>query len=181
MNNPIKYNVEWVKTQLPEFIFFYGHHSSNNMVTKACLRQWWPCKFKSDNIEYISAEQYMMAEKAKLFNDMNAYQLILQKEHPGDIKKLGRQIKNFNEEIWNKNKINIVVKGNILKFSQNEELKNFLIGTGDKVLVEASPHDQIWGIGMYAKDPNVTNPVKWRGQNLLGFSLMHVRDIIKNK
>ena len=151
------------------------------MVTKACLSQWWPCKFKSDNIEYNSAEQYMMAEKAKLFNDMNAYQLILQKEHPGDIKKLGRQIKNFNEEIWNKNKINIVVKGNILKFSQNEELKNFLIGTGDKVLVEASPHDQIWGIGMYAKDPNVTNPVKWRGQNLLGFSLMHVRDIIKNK
>ena len=90
MNSPIKYNVEWVKTQLPEFIFFYGHHSSNNMVTKACLSQWWPCKFKSDNIEYCSAEQYMMAEKAKLFNDMDIYQLILQKKNPRRYKKIGK-------------------------------------------------------------------------------------------
>ena len=102
---------------------------------------------------------------------MNTYQLILQKNSPGEIKKLGRQVKNFNGEIWDKNKMNIVIKENILKFSQNVELKNFLISTGDKILVEAAPHDKIWGIGMDANDPDVKNPFKWKGQNLLGFSL----------
>ena len=113
------------------------------------------------------------------FNNEETYQLILKETSQKKIKGLGRLIKNFNDEEWNKHKISIVVQGNILKFSQNEELKNFLIGTGNKILVEASPYDRIWGIGIDENNPYVTNPHKWKGENLLGFSLMKVRDIIK--
>ena len=180
MENKIKYNLEWAKNQvIPEFIFFWGYHNKYNQITKSCLSQWYPCKFKSNNIEYNCAEQYMMSEKAKLFKDEETYQLILKETSQKKIKGLGRLIKNFNDEEWNKHKISIVVQGNILKFSQNEELKNFLIGTGDKILVEASPYDRIWGIGIDENNPYVTNPHKWKGENLLGFSLMEVRDIIK--
>ena len=182
MESKIKYNVEWAKNEvIPEFLFFWGHHSKNNKITKSCLSQWWPCKFKSNNIEYNCAEQYMMSEKAKLFKDEETYQLILKERSQKTIKHLGRLIKNFNDKEWNKNKIKIVVQGNILKFSQNEELKNYLIETGDKILVEASPYDKIWGIGLDENNPDARNPYKWKGENLLGFSLMEVRDIIKNK
>ena len=181
MDNQIKYDTEWAKCQVnPEFVFFWGHTSKNNQISKCCLSQFWPCQFKSNNIEYCCAEQFMMSEKAKLFKDEASYQLILKETSQPKIKQLGRLIKNFNEDEWNKNKIKIVVQGNILKFTQNEELKNFLLQTGNKILVEASPKDRIWGIGLDENDPNSKNPIKWRGQNLLGFSLMEVRDIIKN-
>ena len=178
----IEYNIEWAKNQvLPEFLLFYGHYSKDNKITKSCLSQWWPCKFNANGIVYNCAEQYMMSEKAKLFKDEETYQMILKETSQNIIKSYGRKIKNFNDEVWNKNKVNIVVQGNILKFSQNEDLKQFLIGTGDKILVEASPTDKIWGIGLDQKNPDSRNPYKWRGENLLGFSLMKVRDIIKNK
>ena len=182
MEKKIKYNVEWAKNEvIPEFLFFWGHKSKNNKVTKSCLSQWWPCTFKSNNIEYNCAEQYMMSEKAKFFKDEETYQLIMKESSPNKIKQLGRLVKNFNYEEWKKNKVNIVVQGNILKFSQNEELKKFLIETGDKILVEASPYDRIWGIGLNENNPDAKNPFKWKGENLLGFSLMEVRDIIKSK
>ena len=182
MNKKIKYDIEWAKNEvLPEFLFFWGHKSYGNQIRKPCLSQWWPCKFKSNGIEYNCAEQYMMSEKAKLFKDEETNQLILKETSQRNIKQLGRLIKNFNEEVWNKNKINIVVQGNFLKFSQNEELKQFLIETGSKILVEASPKDRIWGIGLDEKNPDARNPLKWKGLNLLGFSLMEVRDIINNK
>ncbi len=182
MESEIKYNLKWLKNQvIPEFVFFWGHKQKGNNITKSCLSQWWPCKFKDNNIEYNCAEQYMMSQKAKLFKDEEIYQLILKESSQAKIKKYGRQIKNFDETEWNKNKVRIVVEGNILKFSQNEDLKQFLIETGDKILVEASPHDKIWGIGMDANNPDVYDPNKWKGENLLGFSLMQVRDIIKNK
>ena len=176
----MKYSIEWAKNQvIPEFLFFWGHTNKQNKITKACLSQWWPCKFNANGIEYNCAEQYMMSEKAKLFNDQEIYQLILKESSQAKIKKLGRCIKNFNEAIWNKNKVSIVIQGNILKFSQNIELKNFLIETGNKILVEASPYDKIWGIGLDENNPDCRNPFKWKGENLLGFSLMEVRDIIK--
>ena len=176
----MKYSIEWAKNQvIPEFLFFWGHTNKQNKITKACLSQWWPCKFNANGIEYNCAEQYMMSEKAKLFNDQEIYQLILKESSQAKIKKLGRCIKNFNEAIWNKNKASIVIQGNILKFSQNIELKNFLIETGNKILVEASPYDKIWGIGLDENNPDCRNPFKWKGENLLGFSLMEVRDIIK--
>ncbi len=177
-----EYNIEWAKNQvIPEFVLFYGHFSRNNEITKSCLSQWWPCKFKSNGIEYNCAEQYMMSEKAKLFKDEEIYKLILKETSQKRIKGYGRKIKNFNDEEWNKKKVNIVIQGNLLKFSQNEDLKKFLIGTGDKILVEASPYDKIWGIGLAKDNPDSFNPYKWKGENLLGFSLMKVRDIIKNQ
>jgi ribA/ribD-fused uncharacterized protein len=120
----------------------------------------------------------MMAQKAKLFNDQQIFDMIIKKESPKDVKELGRQIKNFDAALWDKNKYQIVVQGNCLKFSQNESLKQFLIQTKDKVLVEASPVDIIWGIGLTEDSPNAKNPIEWRGENLLGFVLMEVRNKI---
>ena len=180
MKKAIEYNIEWAKQQvIPEFIFFWKHYNNKKFLTKSCLSQFFPCKFKSNDIEYNCAEQYMMSEKAKLFKDEETYQLILKETSPDKIKRLGRQIKNFNNREWDKNKLNIILQGNILKFSQNEDLKKFLIETGDKILVEASPYDKIWGIGLDQNNPDSSNPLKWNGINLLGFSLMQVRDIIK--
>ena len=118
----------------------------------------------------------MMAEKARLFNDKEVEEKIMECEYPKKIKALGRTVKNFNEDIWNDNKYDIVLRGNYAKFSQNEELKKFIINTKNRVLVEASPYDSIWGIKMSYEDNNIENPHCWQGKNLLGFALMEVRD-----
>ena len=89
---------------------------------------------------------------------------------------IGRKIKGFNQDVWDKHKYDIVYKGNYAKFSQNEALRSFLEHTEDKVLVEASPFDEIWGIKMSMDNLDINNPEKWNGQNLLGFVLMDVRD-----
>jgi ribA/ribD-fused uncharacterized protein len=98
---------------------------------------------------------------------------------PKEIKALGRKVKGFDETLWNKVKYSIVLNGNFLKFTQNPSLREFILSTGDDILVEASPYDAVWGIRMSANDENATNPMKWRGTNLLGFALMEVRDEIK--
>ena len=101
-----EYNIEWAKNQvIPKFVLFFGHFSRNNEITKSCLSQWWPCKFKSNGIEYNCAEQYMMSEKAKLFKDEEIYKLILKETSQKRIKGYGRKIKNFNDEEWNKKKL----------------------------------------------------------------------------
>ena len=161
----------------PELLLFYGHKVTNP-VTETCLSQWYPCKFEVDNITYTSAEQYMMAEKAKLFGDEEIRTQILNTSDPRKCKALGRKVKNFDKDLWNQNKIQIVNQGNKEKFMQNDTLKQFLLSTGDKVLVEASPTDRIWGIGLGKNNPDALDPAKWRGKNLLGFSLMNVRESI---
>jgi ribA/ribD-fused uncharacterized protein len=88
---------------------------------------------------------------------------------------LGQEVRGFDEEIWRHHRFGIVVKGNQAKFTQNETLKVFLLNTKARVLVEASPVDRVWGIGLAEDDPHATNPEKWRGLNLLGFALMKVR------
>ena len=90
-------------------------------------------------------------------------------------------MRNFREEIWNQYKFEIVVRGNILKFSQNKELKKFLLSTNDAVLVEASPYDKVWGVGLKRDDVKINNPNKWQGENLLGFALMEVREKLQKK
>ena len=117
----------------------------------------------------------MMAEKARLF-DGSATDAILTASNPGEAKKLGRQIRNFDQAIWEAHRFEIVVRGNLAKFSQHGSLKQYLLGTGDRVLVEASPRDRIWGIGLSASDPAAPNPYDWKGLNLLGFALMAVRE-----
>ena len=123
----------------------------------------------------------MMAEKARIFKDEEAKKKILVVHSPHGAKKLGRQVKNFDPVIWNEHKFDIVVKGNYHKFSQHEDLRTFLLNTKNRVLVEASPRDQIWGIGMSEKNEKAHNPNLWRGQNLLGFALMEVRDRLNKK
>ncbi|EJH4942517.1 NADAR family protein [Listeria monocytogenes] len=164
-----------------KYIFFWGHQpAEDGKISKSCFSQWWICSFKVDGVEYNCAEQFMMAEKAKLFNDMEMREKILAAKHPKQAKDFGRLIRGFQEDIWLKNRFNIVMRANQAKFSQNEELKKFLMQTKKRILVEASPVDKIWGIGMAADNKNVENPLYWKGLNLLGFALMAVRDKLEN-
>jgi len=135
--------------------------------------------FKVDGIEYKSAEHFMMAKKAELFEDFEIMNQIIKANSPADVKKLGREVKNYNDAIWLENRYEIVKTGNFYKFSQNPELQKFLSSTGEKVLVEASPVDAIWGIGLASDHKNANNPKEWKGLNLLGFALMEVRDELK--
>lgn len=163
-------------TEQHDFLFFWGHQEKHpHSVTKACLSQWYPARFEVNGQTYISAEQYMMAAKAKLFKDQSVYDRILHKTEQGKIKALGRQIKGFDEATWTLHRLDIVFEANLAKFSQNPALKNFLFNTGNRVLVEASPVDFIWGIGFCQDAPEANNPDSWPGENLLGFCLMEVR------
>lgn len=118
----------------------------------------------------------MMAEKAALFGDSATRDQILQAPNPGAAKALGRKILGFDESIWLQNRFSIVVRANEAKFSQHQELGHFLVQTGSRILVEASPVDRIWGIGLAKDDERVNDPNLWQGLNLLGFALMRVRD-----
>ncbi len=122
----------------------------------------------------------MMAEKARLFNDEPVLNRILKARSPGEAKKLGRLVKGFNEEKWSEHRFDIVCRANYAKFSQNPKLKQFLINTGTKVLVEASPVDKIWGVGLAATHDHIHNPRLWKGLNLLGYALMVVREPLYN-
>lgn len=117
----------------------------------------------------------MMEQKALLFKDIETAEKVLMADNPGKAKALGRCINNFDQELWDNRKTDIVVQGNIQQFSQNLELHEFLVNTGQRVLVEASPVDKIWGAGLAINDPLINDPKNWKGLNLLGFSLMEVR------
>lgn len=162
----------------PDYLLFWGHTRSGANVGKECLSQWWPAAFVADGVGYRSAEHFMMAEKARLFGDEETRGRIIDVSNPNAAKQLGRTVKGFDESLWNRERFGIVVRGSVEKFSQNPELKEFLLGTGDRVLVEASPVDRIWGIGLAADHPHATNPERWRGLNLLGFALMEARRLI---
>jgi ribA/ribD-fused uncharacterized protein len=162
-----------------KYISFWGHQPSlDGTITKTCFSQWWLSSFVVDEIEYKTAEHWMMAEKARLFGDMETLAKIIVCQTPAEAKKLGREVQNFVVEIWKEKCFEIVVKGNFHKFSQNKELKEFLLNTKKRVIVEASPRDPIWGIGLGINNPNTENPEGWRGTNLLGFALMEVRDLL---
>jgi len=144
------------------------------------LCQWWKANIVEDDITFNCCEQYMMYHKAMLFNDKEIASKILAAEKPREQKNLGRSVKNFNEKIWNENKEQIVYNGNYLKFTQNEDLKEYLKDTNPYQLVEANKYDKIWGIGMFAHDENILNTKIW-GKNLLGKILMKVRDTFITK
>ncbi len=164
-----------------KFLFFWGHTpSKDGSIIKSCFSQWWKASFSKENENYKTAEHFMMAEKARLFQSLEIRAEIIACEHPAEVKKLGRKVANFNSKIWDEQKYAIVKEANLLKFSQHADLKEFLVNTKDRVLVEASPVDAIWGIGLAQNDPDAQNPNLWQGENLLGFALMEVRDEIKN-
>lgn len=162
-----------------DFLFFYGHTNDKKEVTKSSLSQWYIKDFKENDLLFNCMEKYMMYNKALLFDDKDIANEILNNNQPKAIKELGRKVKNFNDELWDKMKYKIVFTGNYYKFSQNTDLRNFLLSTKNKVLVEASPYDKVWGIKIKYDDENIENPFCWKGKNLLGFALMEARDEIK--
>jgi len=165
-----------------DFLFFYGANGNEYHVDASCLSQHFVAPFRREFAQmkvFRTAEHYMMHEKALLFDDAEIAEKILSCEKPVQAKRLGRKLRNYNEKTWNKLKHSVVLNGNYLKFMQNPYLINFLLSTGDKILVEASPLDTIWGIGKSAHDKNIKDPTTWRGRNMLGFALMEVRDELR--
>ena len=159
-----------------EFVFFWGHQPPRDGgVGPSCLSQWWPSPFSVDGLAYATAEHFMMAEKARLFGDVDVEARVLAASTPEDAKALGREVQPFDSARWESARFDAVVRGNLAKFGQNPHLWRFLDSTGDAVLVEASPVDAIWGIGLAEDDPRAPRPEEWRGLNLLGFALMEVR------
>jgi ribA/ribD-fused uncharacterized protein len=163
----------------PEYLLFWGHQTPKTGVNKSCFSQWFEAGFKADGIRYRTAEHFMMAGKARLFGDEATCERILAARTPGEAKKLGREIRGFDETAWVAARLDIVTRGNVEKFAQNPALGAFLLGTGHQVLVEASPVDAIWGIGLAAIDPAAQDPREWKGLNLLGFALMAARDALR--
>lgn len=170
----MKYTIQTIDPQ-NGFLFFWGHTNPNGY-----LSQWYPCEFSYDNINFNCSEQWMMYYKAKSMNNEEYMKKILEAKAPNIQKRLGRKIPDFDIGYWEKIKFEVVVKGNLLKFSQNEDLKEKLLATKE-VLVEASPFDKIWGIGLKKESVNANDPQKWNGQNLLGFAIMEVRDLLCSK
>ena len=138
--------------------------------------QWFRCSFTEGGNTFNCAEQFMMHGKAVLFGDVEVAEKILTAAHPRDHKALGRKVKSFDDKVWKASRERIVLAGNRAKFTQNPELKELLLATKGTELVEASPYDKIWGIGLAASDPRAQDPSQWRGQNLLGRILTQLRE-----
>ena len=162
------------------YLYFWGHTQKGAAISKACLSQWYPAAFTVDGVTYPTAEHWMMVGKARLFDPIWIEQ-ILANPDPAAAKAFGRKIDHFDQSVWLQHRFDLVVQGNLAKFSQHPDLNAFLRSTADHVLVEASPVDQIWGIGLAADDPRAGDPAKWRGLNLLGFALMRVREQLFNQ
>ncbi|WP_345636072.1 NADAR family protein [Rugosimonospora acidiphila] len=159
-----------------KYLLFWGHQPSRDGgVGPGCLSQWWQSPFVADGITYATAEHYMMVGKARLFGDEAIVERMLAAPHPGAVKALGRGVRGFDQATWEAHRRDIVTAGNLAKFGAHPDLREYLRGTGERVLVEASPVDRVWGIGLAATDPRAGNPATWRGHNLLGFALMEVR------
>ncbi|MFD0277066.1 NADAR family protein [Kitasatospora sp. NPDC127111] len=160
----------------PKWLMFWGHRpQKDGSIGPGSLSQWWPSAFTVDGVGYATAEHWMMAGKARMFGDDEIVPRILAARTPAEAKKLGRQVRRFDEPTWAAGRFELVVQGNVAKFGQDEALREYLLGTGKRVLVEASPVDRVWGIGLAADDERAQRPDAWRGENLLGFALMEAR------
>ncbi|MEU7752315.1 NADAR family protein [Micromonospora sp. NPDC049101] len=165
-----------------KFLFFWGHQPQRDGgIGAGCLSQWWPAPFTIDGLLFATAEHYMMWRKATLFGDRATAAQTLTVTHPHAAKTLGRQVTGFDQRAWEQHRYDIVVTGNAAKFGQHPALRSYLLGTGERVLVEASPLDRVWGIGLAADHPHATDPARWRGLNLLGFALMRARAALREQ
>jgi ribA/ribD-fused uncharacterized protein len=159
------------------FLRFWGHTPRREgLVDASCLSQWYPAPFTVEDVTYLTAEHWMMAGKARLFGDQAALRAVLDARHPGAAKAAGRTVRDFDEDVWRRHRFELVVDGSIHKFTAHPGLQEFLLATGSRVLVEASPVDPVWGIGLSANDDAATDPAQWKGSNLLGFALMAARE-----
>ncbi|WP_367434904.1 NADAR family protein [Streptomyces celluloflavus] len=162
--------------QRVKYVHFWGHTPRRDGTLGAsCFSQWWPSPFTVDGVEYATAEHWMMAGKARLFGDAAAARRAIAASHPKQAKDAGRAVRGFDEEVWRRHRFALVVEGSLHKFGRDTALREFLLGTGSRVLVEASPQDRVWGIGLTADDERAADPARWRGLNLLGFALMEAR------
>lgn len=165
---------------LLEFLCFWGHTPSGGGGTGPwCLSQWWPAPFTVGGYEFATAEHYMMWSKARLFDDAAVATSVLVSPDPARAKALGRTVAGFSSPRWAENRFDCVVAGNLAKFTAHPDLRRYLLGTGEKVLVEASPDDAVWGIGLAAAHSDARRPDRWPGANLLGFALMRVREEVQ--
>ena len=156
---------EYKETITDKYVFFWN----------GIYSQWHAAEIKIGNKIYNCCEQAMMYKKAIFFNDFKIADEIMKTDHPVEQKKLGRQVKNFNKDEWDQVCFQIVYEGNYAKFTQHEDLKQQLLATQDRIIVEASPYDRIWGIGLKEDDSRIHNPATWRGLNLLGFAITLVK------
>ena len=162
------------KEEGPRYTFFWKTDEENGEFSN-----WYHADFVIDDFRYFCVEQYMMAEKAKLFHDADRYTAILRANTPDECKNLGRKVTPFDAATWNNVKYDIVKKGNQAKYEQNPQLMKKLIDTGDSIMAEASPNDSVWGIALDAENAAKTDPARWSGRNLLGKALMELREKFK--
>lgn len=155
------------------YLFFWGNEDY--------MSNWHKASFEIDGISFNCSEQYMMYAKAITFNDFDTANKILRTSSQSAQKKLGREVKNYDDSTWTKVRMDVVYKACLAKFEQNPALKEQLLNTNDLHLVEASPYDKIWGIGLDENAPEATNSTLWRGLNLLGEVLMKVRSDLKEQ
>lgn len=176
----LKALIEQIETGFSfDYLLFYGHKESpDGKITDSCFSQWFPASFEVNGQAFPTTEHYMMARKAALFGDKEMLENIRACKTPREAKIFGRRVLNFDAVVWEKERSRIVVEANLAKFSQNRAMKDFLLASAPKILVEASPRDRIWGIGMGKGNPDALDPRKWRGENLLGFALLEVRDLL---
>lgn len=153
---------------------FIGFHNPEDEY--GFLSNWYLSNFTVDGISFSSMEQYMMYQKAIRFHDEKVASQIRNTTDVAKIKQLGRQVSGYDENIWNGIRQIVVYEGLLAKFSQNDHLKRLLKETGNAILAECAVRDTIWGIGLSMKDPDRFDITKWKGQNLLGFALMMVRE-----
>jgi len=144
------------------------------------LSQWHIAPMIIDGITYNCCEKRMMHMKAIKFNDEIRANLIIASEDPKEIKKLGREVINFDDDVWDSVADDVVFNANLAKFSQNDDLKSLLLDTGDRIIVECAPYDCRWGNGLNITDTLKTPQDEWKGTNRLGKVLMKVREVLKN-
>jgi len=165
-----------------KYLHFWGHGPrQDGQIGASCLSQWWPSPFTVDGVAYATAEHWMMAAKARLFGDAEAERAAIDAPNPALAKKAGRLVRGFDDATWERERYGIVVEGSVHKFAAHADLRTFLLATGERVLVEASPVDRVWGIGLAADDDRATHPETWRGPNLLGFALMEARERLRER
>jgi ribA/ribD-fused uncharacterized protein len=181
----MRYHLSWLTEKFDnggplDYIFFWGHTNKGlKPVGEFMLSQWYYSPFSVNEIVYKTAGHWMMARKAYLFGDRDAFKKIIQADRPEDVRAICQKIKGFDELKWSEWKYEIVKEGNFHKFHQNKKLRAYLLNTRESILVEANPVDEIWGIGLANDSKFAKNPYTWNGLNLLGFALMEVRDYLK--
>lgn len=160
-----------METPSGNFLFFLKNFLSNFHA----------CKFTDENgIQFSNTEQYFMYHKAITFGDFDVAKAILTTDNPFEAKSLGRQVRGYDEKVWSEKRYQVFRDANMMKYTQNPDLKKKLLDTGSLILVECNPNDNIWGIGLSIEQAKKTHPGNWKGQNLLGIVLMDVRAELAN-